>query len=277
MIVWVKRLLARLAIWTLGLLQRLVKTRGFQLVVILPIAWTRVLYRLTWLTFTVLFGRIPNELRAIDPEIAESLNQIERARQAPITGSIARYRTVTQSITWGLAGVGVVILTTIVTGHMAIAPAILVATACFSLSVPFLVIFGVASAFQAEGTRPTVHQTLVLQSLIFVAHLIFYVGFAAFLWSFDARISVVFIISCYLAWRFFRRFVSAQITSQGGDVAKSVPEPNRCPDADAPVREARPESVDRSPEPSRSPQDPGGPDRAPVGGPGDASRPFGEP
>ena len=99
------------------------------------------------------------------------------------------------------------ILTGIVTEHHTGAAAV-VATACFSLTSPILVGLGLAYLIQSEHTvaRPTVKDAVKLHLLIGLTHFVFLAGFAAFLWSYDARISITFVIGCALAWRIVKRF-----------------------------------------------------------------------
>jgi hypothetical protein len=50
-------------------------------------------------------------------------------------------------------------------------------------------------------------------SIVYAAHIIFYFGFAAFLWSYDPKISIIFIIGGCLAGRYFVRFSAKHLGS----------------------------------------------------------------
>jgi len=96
-------------------------------------------------------------------------------------------------------------LTAIVTAHT-YSPATCVAAICLSLSIPLLIVFGAVYALQTdEKTLPlTMRDMLIRAAALWMTHFIFYVGFAAFLWSYDARIAITLLVGSYLAWRYFR-------------------------------------------------------------------------
>jgi hypothetical protein len=89
---------------------------------------------------------------------------------APVNASSETDHAFAQTITWGLAGAGAVMLTTIVTAHLR-GPAIWIATACFSLSVPVLIALGVVYRFQTDPkiAPPTLKSMLGLTLLLIIA------------------------------------------------------------------------------------------------------------
>lgn len=100
-----------------------------------------------------------------------------------------RDRALGQTMTWGTAGVGVVILTTVVAART-FNPATLVATAAFALAIPFLVVLGLAYAIQNDhkaARPPTTRDSILLINLIYAAQFVFYFGLAALLWGYDPR------------------------------------------------------------------------------------------
>jgi hypothetical protein len=161
--------------------------------------------RLYWFILAVLLDRLPKGWEE-NPQIAQLMTDITAAWNARATRMNERGRAVDQTLTWGTAGGGVVILTAIVTTHN-YSPATWVAAICLSLSVPFLLVLGAVSASQTdEKALPlTVRDMLVRTAALWVTHFIFYGGFAAFLWSYDARIAITLLAGSYLAWRYFRK------------------------------------------------------------------------
>jgi hypothetical protein len=112
---------------------------------------------------------------------------------------------VTQAMTWGLAGVAVVLLLTIVSYRLP-GPAIRIATYCFSLAIPILILFGILAALQTDPQRaPTLKAIILVHFLIQVAQVVFAVGFAAFLWSYDPWAATIFGMGCGLTLRLFQK------------------------------------------------------------------------
>lgn len=84
------------------------------------------------------------------------------------------------------------------------------------MSVPFLVAIGAAYALISDPTcvQPTKRQVLFLSVLLITVQIVFFVGFGAFLWSYNFRIAIVFIIAWYLAWRYYRDFSVKHLSAQ---------------------------------------------------------------
>jgi hypothetical protein len=204
---WFQRSRNRLLIWFLQLLLRVVQTPWFRGAAIRPVAYILVriaIYRFLWAFF---FNHLPK----VEPnsKAAQLIADIETRMNAPVdVGASEKDRAVNQSLTWGLAGVGVVILIAIVTTQK-FSPANWVAVTCLALAVPLLVMLGFVDAVLADPKRtPSImRDRLILVISLYGVHLIFYIGFTAFLWSYDARVSLAFLIGCLLAWRLFQRFV----------------------------------------------------------------------
>jgi hypothetical protein len=203
-----KQLKIRLQLWFLRLLARVVAARWFQDFALRPVIRVTVWVWLYWFAWAAIFDRLPKGFGESDPKIAQMMITLRAQRDARVAfSSTDRDRAVNQAITWGTAGVGALILTTIVTTRI-FNPAILIAAGCFSLSLPLLVVIGFLYALHADPKQepPTLQDSLSLFFLLWTAHFIFDFGFAAFLWSYDFRVSIVFAIGCYIAWRYFRRF-----------------------------------------------------------------------
>jgi hypothetical protein len=198
---WFTRSRIRVRIWRLQLLSRFVKTAWFRVAVLHP----AVRLRLLWFVWAIFFDRLPE---TSNPQVATLQGELKARLDAPLAASEAteRGRAVNQAMTWGTAGVGVVILIAIITAH-ALNPALETATAAFAVSVPFLVVLGFLYALQSDpkATPPTVRAALFQVTLLYAAHLLFYFGLAALLWSYDPRIAALFVVACYLALRYFRR------------------------------------------------------------------------
>jgi hypothetical protein len=142
-----------------------------------------------------------------DPKAAKMIVELKAAWNARVERYTDKDRAADQTMTWGMAGGGGVILIAIVTTQK-FSPATWVAATCLSLAVPFLAVLGATHALQAgpKSVPPFVRDILWGSLLLQAVHFIFYVGFAAFLWSYDARIAVVFVIGSYLALSYFRKF-----------------------------------------------------------------------
>jgi hypothetical protein len=104
------RLRARLQIVLLRLLQRIILSRHFR-VILGPVL---LVWAFVW-ACRVAFGRSPvikiPACSAITPELAEVIAKIEEARRAPVkAGMTERGRDIVQTMTWGTAGAAVLIL-----------------------------------------------------------------------------------------------------------------------------------------------------------------------
>ena len=121
-----------------------------------------------------------------------------------------RQRAVAQSMTWGAAGAAVLILVAIATSSKTFSGAAMtVAATCFAVSIPLFIALGFAySSHQNEATEsPTPNEALNLHHLLRSAQFLFGLGLAALLWSFDRRVSIAFVVACYLGWRAFMNLV----------------------------------------------------------------------
>jgi hypothetical protein len=203
---WFTRSKIRLRNWFLQLLLRIVNAGWFQEKAFLPVFRKIAPILLIWILW-LFIKRLPQD--ESNPQIIELTEQVQQLKALWNSRGEAGSSTETgwafiQTITLGTAGVGFVILTAIVIDHK-ISPAIWVATICFVLAVPILVAFGMVYWLLASPKQvpPTVREAVILTISLYGALLIFYVGVAAFLWSFDPRITAIFIIGSFLAWRFF--------------------------------------------------------------------------
>jgi hypothetical protein len=215
---WFARSGIRLRIWHLQLWLRVVQTTWFKTIVIRPVVYVGLWWIVAAVLSAVFLGRRLPEEWSSNPQIAHKLTELRQKLDSRASRRLTeRERAIGQTITWGMAGVGVIILTTIVTARV-FNPAIWVATAAFAVAVPFLVVLGAAGAIQNDpkSAPPTLRATLFLQASIFLAHLVFCSGLAALLWSYDARIAVIFVGACCMAWRYVQRFVAEHAASQTG-------------------------------------------------------------
>jgi hypothetical protein len=206
---WSTRSKTRLQIWFLQLLLRVVNASWFQKGVLRPVVHITVRVAMYWFVWAVFFNRLPKNFES-NPQIAEQMEKLRtlwNSRGEP-NSSLEKDQTLNQTLTWGTAGAGVVLLTAIVIDHK-FSPAIWIATICFALAIPFLVVFGMVYGLLASPKQvpPTVREGVILTSSLYLVHLIFYIGLAAFLWNFDAKVSAIFVIGSFLAWRYFNWFV----------------------------------------------------------------------
>jgi hypothetical protein len=202
---WVTRSRSRLLVWGLQRLQRLMQAAWFQTWLRTAVIRPVLLLAVMWLLWAVWRDRLPDGT----PQIAQLRSQLKAQLDAPVSRRLRdRERLVGQTMTWGTTGVGVVMLTAIITAD-ALNPALGVATAAFAVSVPFLVVLGFLFLLQSDpqSPLPTVRTALLQTTLLHAAHLVFYFGFAALLWSYDPRIAALFVVACYLAWRYLQPFL----------------------------------------------------------------------
>jgi hypothetical protein len=195
-----------LQIVSLRLLQRAFNNPRFQ----------RFLFRLViglicpvWLyTFAIrmVFGYTPKW--ATNQLFAEQMLQLQTLRDGPVSRSATdRDRALAQKITWGVAGVGILILVSIVATTEQFGPAMTMATVCFSLAVPIL--FGLGLTEWSADPRfavPSVQQTINQTAKTCGANLLFICGLAALLWSYRPITGAVFVVGCYIAWRGVKRY-----------------------------------------------------------------------
>jgi hypothetical protein len=212
---WFKRSKTRLKIWFLQLLLRVVQASWFQQGVLRPVVHITVRIAAYWLVWAFFFNRLPKHFES-NPQIAQMMEQIRTLwHSRGEASSLKEKDTTLKTITWGTAGAGVVILTAIVIDHK-FSPAIWIATLCFTLAVPFLIMFGMVYGLLATPKQvpPTLREGVILVSSLYIVHLIFYVGLAAFLWNFDPKVSAIFLIGSFLALRYYSWFIVKLPSSQ---------------------------------------------------------------
>jgi hypothetical protein len=201
------RLSVRLRLWLLQLLLRVVKSTWFRVLVVRPLGYGIAVTLLTWFVWVVF--RNPESLRTrlSDPRAAELVEQLIRSQNQKISrdASTDQNRAAGQAMTWGVAGAAVILLTTVIVIHD-VSRAGLMAAASFALAIPILIVCGVVSVGYSDPKiePPTVRQHLGLTATTHLAHFIVCFGFAAMLWGFDWRVSVVFVAACYWALHYLR-------------------------------------------------------------------------
>lgn len=194
-----KQLGIRLLIWSLHLLQRTVNNYWIQQVALRPVA--------VMLSYWVIL-RIAREayktgtIEGIDSKAAEMLANVKTGWNTRLStpDRANGQEAMGQAMTWGLAGVAVVLLATIVAYRMP-GTAVHIAAGCFALATPILLAFGLLSALGP----PTVKAAVFVHAPVQFAQQIVGVGFAAFLWSYHPWISAIFMMGCGVAWRLFQK------------------------------------------------------------------------
>ena len=211
-----KNLVLKLTIWGLQRLMLAMRSRIFRYLVFRPFS-LGVLAWILWKLFTD-----PDRLNASgDPRVAELVVQIkamlDKTAEYP-TNDAERERGIAlnRSMTWGVAGAALVLLTTDIVATHPSDKAALIAAACFAIAIPTLVVCGFIHLSHAHSTPsdrgiqpPTMRHMLKVLNRTYTAYFLVSVGMAAMLWSYDWTVSVVFIISLYLALRLYRRTVTA--------------------------------------------------------------------
>ena len=206
----------KLAIFGLQRLMWAMRSRFFRYLVFGPFA----LGVLAWIIWKVFSD--PDRLNASgDPRVTEIVVQIkamlDRTAEYP-TNDAERERGIAlnRSMTWGVAGAALVLLTTVMVATHPSDKAALIAAACFAIAIPTLVVCGIIQLSHAHSTPsdqsiqpPTMRHMLKVLNRTYTAYFFVSVGMAAMLWSYDWKVSVVFIISLYLALRLYRRTVKA--------------------------------------------------------------------
>jgi hypothetical protein len=197
----------------LGLLQRVVSNYWFKEIVLPPVGRMLACYVILLAAYKLIKT---GTIEIGDPRVTQGIADLKVRWNARISGGdhTSRGHGVGQAMTWGLAGVAVVLLMTIVAYHMS-GPAIRIAASCFSLAVPVLILFGILAALQTDPQyRPTVKAMVLVQAPILLAQLIFGFGFAAFLWSYDPGVATIFAMGCGLALRLFQKLATDHFASQ---------------------------------------------------------------
>jgi hypothetical protein len=197
----------RATVALLQLLLRVLNTRPFRWAmrtVLLPI----VTVWLVKFLVTALYGT-PRIRAEPGSQVEQLLRDLQAKKSTRLSApSDDRDRPINQTITWGPAGAAVLILAAIVTSSK-LGPALLMASGCFALAIPLLVVVGLVYASRIATTSEplTVQEVLNVATLQHAAHFVWFLGFATLLWSYDWRVSICFVVGCYLAWRCFRAFI----------------------------------------------------------------------
>lgn len=227
------RLRLRVQIILLKGVQRLVFTRFFRFV----LQYVLMVWLLVWAA-RVVFGRSPiidvPANSAIPPELAQAIAQLEETRRARVKAEMTeRSRDIVQTMTWGTAGVSVLILVAIATSSKTFTGlAMTIAAGCFAISIPLLISFGFAFAHHWDPARdpPTTQEVINLNALIYAGQFVFAFGLASLLWSFDYRISLAFLVACYLGTRALKNLVTNRISPKvAQDVSAMIKAANDAP------------------------------------------------
>lgn len=204
---WIKIVEIRLRIASVRFLMRIIATRWFQRIIFRPVIYAMF----AWLLLRVL--RDPDAFTELgEGQVTAQAKALRVQLDAKVDrGPGVASREVALAMTWGTGGVAVVLLTTAVAIHVQSLSA-QIGSGCFAISIP---VFAVCGALQAhfsdlKAESPTVGDSLRLTGLMYLAHLALCIGLAAFLWSYSPAVSMVFILTCYLALRFFNRTVARQ-------------------------------------------------------------------
>lgn len=167
--------------------------------------------------FTMLFGSTCKLRIAASPQAAQALDRLETARNTPIQLDAVSdaHRKLLQALTWGVASVAIIVLTQIVTQLPHFSPARWVACGCFALIIPWLAVLGYAVNHHMDPKQspPTFQQTLNMYAAIYSGLLIFCLGFASLLWSYNPSIAGIFVLSCFVAVRRFLSFAKKRAAS----------------------------------------------------------------
>lgn len=231
---WPSFVSLKLKIWSLQTLKWLINKRAFQYIVFRPFAFG-VLVWIVWRLFTD-----PDKLNASgNPQVAAMVAQIkammDKRTEYPKNGPERdRGIALNQSMTWGVAGAAIILLTTeIVATHPAADKAALIAAACFAFAIPTLVISGFIQLTHASAApsdqgiqSPTLRQAMKVIGRTHMAYFFVCVGVAAMLWSYDWKVSVVFMMALYWALRLYRRTVVVGSTKQPAAGSVELPSQN---------------------------------------------------
>jgi hypothetical protein len=203
--------LARLQIASIQVLTRFVNSGAFRLPLMTFLhVWLR--YRM----YSLAFGASPKALTA-NPQTAPFMRQLEALRNTPIQVAAVpdTQNRLMQALTWGVASFALIALIQIVTQQPAhISPARWVACGCFALVTPWLAALGFAAHDYMDPQRPpTAQQMLNMHASIYAALLIFCLGLASLLWSYNPSIAGIFVLSCFVAVRRFLSFAKKRAAS----------------------------------------------------------------
>jgi hypothetical protein len=194
------------------MLQRFVNSGAFR-VMLRAFIQVRLRYRM----YSLAFGVIPKSWATASPQTAQLVRQLEAARNAPVqmAGATDKDHRLSQALTWGVAGFALIALIQIVTAQSPhISAARWVACGCFALVIPWLAVLGFAAHDHTDPKRPpTVQQTLNMHASMYAGNLVFCLGLASLLWSYNRSIAVIFVLSCYVAVRRFLSFAKKRAAS----------------------------------------------------------------
>lgn len=241
---WVpfKRIGARLFLKMLLRLQCMVQTPAFQKrvlpAVLRPILYPLVRAALLWFLWMVFTN--PDKLRFPNPQANETFAQIntmldqlkvsfEQRSSGPPANESERDRGIalSRAMTWGMAGVAIILLTTVVLGtHPTTDLAALVAAACFAYAIPTLIACGFIQVSHTDASilPPTVREALSVTFKMHLAQFFVCVGVAAMLWSYDPIVSGVFMLAVYWAYRQINKAMQARVNKpKEGPAALSRP------------------------------------------------------
>jgi hypothetical protein len=145
-----------------------------------------------------------------EPANPELMRRLEALRNKPmrIEGATDREPRLSHAMTWGVAGFALIALIQIVTQQPAhISAARWVACGCFALVIPWLAVLGFVVHDHMDPKRPpTIQQCLNMHAAKYAGNLIFCLGLASLLWSYDRSIAAIFVLTCYVAVRRFLSF-----------------------------------------------------------------------
>jgi len=228
----------------LQFLQRMLNSprfRRFMLIVIRPFLYALLL----GFGVAVVFGYTPKK---IDPEskTAQLWRDIQATRSQRITVANVkdRDRALSQTTTWGMAGLGVLLLAAILTSPKSGA-AVSIAIGCFAISVPLLVALGALSwlHFDEKGVPPTAQEIIYTTALTHMGQFLFCVGLGALVWSYDARAAIVFLVGCGIGLRVFQLFAVRHLRAQSRDAEPKSATPQGALIEQAPQLPSPPETT----------------------------------
>lgn len=237
-----KRIGLKLLLKVLLGVQRIVQTSTFQKrvlpAVLLPVLRPLIRAALAWFVWKLFTD--PDRLRFPNPEAHEKfseintmLDQVKASFDRKLTGTAPneyekdRTIAVNRAMTWGVAGVAIVLLTTVIVAtHPPTDKAALVAAACFAYAIPTLIACGFIQVSYSDTSieRPTVREVLSVTHRIYLALFFVFVGLAAMLWSYDPIVSVVFVFAVYWAYQLISRALKVRVAKPTEGSAKPPPQ-----------------------------------------------------
>lgn len=224
-----KRIGAKLVLKILLHLQRTIQTTTFQKrvlpAVLRPILYPIIRVALIWFLWTAFTN--PDKLKFPNPESNETfsqintmLDQIKASFEQRVSGPPAnenerdRGIAVSRAMTWGMAGVAIILLTTVILGtHPTTDRAALVAAACFAYAIPTLIACGFIQVSHTDTSilPPTVREAVNVTFKMHLAQFFVCIGVVAMLWSYDPIVSGIFMVAVYWAYRQINRAMLARV------------------------------------------------------------------